>query len=217
MLGFPKSTEYNRRIPKQKFYEKIDISPSIKRLFIEQIKTIYWKNKIAVSTINLAAGSDVTEIEIFEIRLNCFEFDSNLLRQIDKGIPYHILFIMECKEKYQAWIGFKEIDSYRNKVLTVNSYYHTDWLNEDELPLKVDGFDIDEVYENFVRQIGGNKLDTKTKEETLKQSIERQEQKHALQKQLKTLKAKIRKEKQLNKQISMNDIVKKINKKLEDL
>lgn len=217
MLGLPKSTEYNRRIPKQKFYEKIDISPLIKKSFIEQIKTIYWKNKIAVSTINLAAGRDVTEIELFEIRLNRLEFDIDILRQIDKGIPYHILFIIEYKEKYQAWIGFKEIDPSSNKVVTVSSYYHTDWLNEDELPLKVDGFDMDGVYENFVRQIAGDKLDTKTKEETLKQSVERQEQKHALQKQLKTLKAKIRKEKQLNKQICMNDIVKKINKKLEDL
>lgn len=188
-----------------------------KSRFIEQIKTIHWKNKIAVSTINLAAGSDVTEIEIFEIRLNCMEFDIDLLRQIDKGIPYHILFIMEYKEKYQAWIGFKEIDSSSNKVLTVNSYYHTDWLNEDELLLKVDGFDMDEVYENFVRQIAGDKLDVQSKEETLKQSVERQEQKHALQKQLKTLKAKIRKEKQLNKQMCMNNIVKKIKRKLEML
>ena len=65
MLSLPKSTEYNRRIPKQKFYEKIDISPSIKKSFIEQIKTIYWRNKIAVSTINLASGRDVTEIERF--------------------------------------------------------------------------------------------------------------------------------------------------------
>lgn len=217
MLGLPKSTEYNRRIPKQKFYEKIDISPSIKKLFIEQIKTIYWRNKIAVSTINLAAGTDITEIEIFEIRLNCLEFDINLLRQIDKGIPYHILFIIEYKEKYQAWIGFKEIDPSSNKVLKVNSYYHTDWLNEDELPLKIDGLDIDEVYENFVRQIAGDKLYIKRTEESLKQSVERQEQKYALQKQLKALKVKICKEKQLNKQISMNDIVKKINKKLEDL
>ena len=145
------------------------------------------------------------------------EFDIDLLRQIDKGIPYHILFIMEYKEKYQAWIGFKEIDSSSNKVLTVNSYYHTDWLNEDELLLKVDGFDMDEVYENFVRQIAGDKLDVQSKEETLKQSVERQEQKHALQKQLKTLKAKIRKEKQLNKQMCMNNIVKKIKRKLEML
>ena len=37
MLGFPASTEFGKRIPKQKFYEKIDILPALKRVFVEQI------------------------------------------------------------------------------------------------------------------------------------------------------------------------------------
>ena len=28
MIGLPKTTEFNKRIPKQKFYEKINISPA---------------------------------------------------------------------------------------------------------------------------------------------------------------------------------------------
>ena len=56
MLGLPKSTEFNRRIPKQKFYENLIISPTLKRVFIEQIRVIWWRNKIAPSTTNLAAG-----------------------------------------------------------------------------------------------------------------------------------------------------------------
>ena len=41
MLGLPQSTEFNRRIPKQKFYEKLEVSPAVKRAFVEQIKIIY--------------------------------------------------------------------------------------------------------------------------------------------------------------------------------
>ena len=37
MIGLPKSTEFNRRIPKQKFYENISVSPTLKRVFIDQI------------------------------------------------------------------------------------------------------------------------------------------------------------------------------------
>ena len=95
MIGLPKTTEFNKRIPKQKFYENMDISPALKRIFTEQVKTIYWRNKIAVSTINLAGGNDVTEIEVFEIRLNSKELDDAFLRQIDREIPYHILFLLE--------------------------------------------------------------------------------------------------------------------------
>ena len=75
MLDFPKSTEFNKRIPKQKFYEKIDVSPALKRVFVEQIKIIYWRNKLAASTMNVAAGDTVSEIEIIEIRLTEPELD----------------------------------------------------------------------------------------------------------------------------------------------
>ena len=94
MLGLPETTEFNRRIPKQKFYENLDVSPALKRIFIDQVKTIYWKNKIATSTMNLKEGSKVTEIEVVEIKLNNAELSEQLLRQIDKEIPYHILFLL---------------------------------------------------------------------------------------------------------------------------
>ena len=217
MLGLPKSTEFNKRIPKQKFYENMDISPALKKVFVEQVKIIYWKNKIAASTTNLAAGVDVTELEVFEIRLNSQVLDDGLLRQIDREIPYHILFLLEYQGKYQAWIGYKEAAASGNKAFKVNGYYHTDWLEEEELPLKLEGLTVDKVYENFVRQIAGDKLQTENAEESLKDSVARDEQCQALQKQIDTLKTKIRKEKQLNKQMQMNAELKKLRKELDKL
>ena len=176
---------------------------------------IYWKNKIAASTTNLAAGTDVTELEVFEVRLSSPVLDDSLLRQIDKEIPYHILFLLEYQGKYQAWIGYKEAAASSNKAFKVNGYYHTEWLVEDELPLKLEGLNVDAVYENFVRQIAGDKLKTEAAGESLKESVARDEQKQALQKQIATLQTKIRKEKQLNKQMQMNSELKKLKKELE--
>ncbi len=215
MIGLPKTTEFNKRIPKQKFYENIDISPALKKIFVEQVRIIYWKNKIAASTTNLAAGIDVTELEVFEVRLNSPVLDDNLLRQIDKEIPYHILFLLEYQEKYQAWIGYKEAAASGNKAFKVNGYYHTEWLAENKLPLKLEGLNVDAVYENFVRQIAGDKLKTEAVGESLKESVARDEQKQALQKQIATLQAKIHKEKQFNKQMQMNTALKKLKKELE--
>ena len=217
MIGLPKTTEFNKRIPKQKFYENMDISPALKKVFVEQVKIIYWRNKIAASTTNLAAGTDVTELEVFEVRLNSQVLDDSLLRQIDKEIPYHILFLLEYQGKYQAWIGYKEAAASGNKAFKVNGYYHTEWLAEDELPLKLEGLNVDAVYENFVRQIAGDKLKTETVGESLKETVARDEQKQALQKQIATLQAKIRKEKQLNKQIQMNNEHKKLKKEWEKI
>jgi hypothetical protein len=215
MIGLPKTTEFNKRIPKQKFYENMDISPVLKKVFVEQVKIIYWRNKIAASTTNLAAGTDVTELEVFEVRLSSPVLDDSLLRQIDKEIPYHILFLLEYQGKYQAWIGYKEAATSGNKAYKVNGYYHTEWLVEDELPLKLEGLSVDAVYENFVRQIAGDKLKTESAGESLKESVARDEQKQQLQKQITTLQAKIRKEKQLNKQMQMNTELKKLKKELE--
>lgn len=215
MIGLPKTTEFNKRIPKQKFYENMNISPVLKKVFVEQVKIIYWRNKIAASTTNLAAGSHVKELEVFEVRLNSSVLDDSLLRQIDKEISYHILFLLEYQGKYQAWIGYKEAAASGNKAFKVNGYYHTEWLVEDELPLKLEGLSVDAVYENFVRQIAGDKLKIETAGETLKESVARDEQKQALQKQIAKLQAKIRKEKQLNKQMKMNTELKKLRKELE--
>lgn len=215
MIGLPKTTEFNKRIPKQKFYENMDISPALKKIFVEQVKIIYWRNKIAASTTNLAAGNDVTELEVFEVRLSSPVLDDSLLRQIDKKIPYHILFLLEYQGKYQAWIGYKEAAASGNKAFKVNGYYHTEWLVEDELSLKLEGLSVDAVYENFVRQIAGDKLKTETAGESLKESVARDEQKQQLQKQIATLQAKIRRDKQLNKQMQMNTELKKLKKELE--
>jgi hypothetical protein len=217
MIGLPKTTEFNKRIPKQKFYENMDISPLLKKVFVEQVKIIYWRNKIAAATMNLAFGNDVTELEVFEVRLNSPVLDDGLLRQIDREIPYHILFLLEYQGKYQAWIGYKEAAVSGNKAFKVNGYYHTEWLTEDELPLKLEGLSVDAVYENFVRQIAGDKLKIETSGESLKESVARDEKKQKLQKQIDILKPKIRKEKQLNKQMKMNSELKKLKKELEAL
>lgn len=216
MLGLPKTTEFNKRIPKQKFYDNLTITPAMKKVFINQIKTIYWRNKIAASTTNLAPGTTVTELEVFEVKLNSQIPDDSFLRQIDKEIPYHILFILEYEGKYKAVIGYKE-ESGGNTPFKVNRYYSTEWMDEEALLLKPEGLSVDSVYENFVRQIAGDALAATTSGETLKESVDRDEKRRALQTQIEKLQKKIKNEKQLNKQMELNDQLKKLKKELEEI
>ena len=216
MLGLPKSTEFNRRIPKQKFYENLTISSALKLIFVEQIRVIWWRNKIAPSTMNLAAGETVTEIEVLEVCLSTPQLDEAVLRQIDKEIPYHILFLLEYEGKYQAWTAYKEAAGSGTNAFRVDSYYHTDWMEEAALPLKLDGLNTDRVYENFVRQIAGETL-TSGAGETLKESVERDKRRQELQKQITALQVKVRRERQLNKQVQLNTELKRLKKELEEL
>lgn len=211
MLGLPKSTEVNKRIPKQKFYANLTVSPALKRMFSEQIRVIFWRNKIAASTMNLAAGAAVTEIEVFEVKLTAPQLDMTVLRQIDREVPYHIVFLLEYDNRYQVWAAYKELAASGSSAFKVGPYYHTEWLPEAELPVTVDGLNLDTVYENFVRQISGGALQTGS-EETLKDSVERDERRRQVEKQIAALEAQIRKEKQLNKQVQLNAELKKLKR-----
>ena len=80
----------------------------------------------------------------------------------------------------------------------------------------MDGLNVDKVYENFVRQIAGEALQTE-RQESLKESVERDNRRQELQKQIAVLQQKIRKEKQLNKQMQLNTELKKLRKEWEAL
>lgn len=214
MLGLPQSTEFNKRIPKQKFYEHITVSPALKKSFVDQIRMIYWRNKVAATTVNLAPGTIVDEVEVFEIRLNSASLDEAVLRQIDREISYHIIFLLEYEGKLQAWTAYKEKMPAANAVFKVGKYYHTEWMTEAELPIRIDGLNLDAVYENFVRQIAGDALKADSGE-SLKASVERDEKKKQLEKQIAALENKMRREKQLNRQMEMNVELKKLRKELE--
>ena len=213
MLGLPKSTEFNKRIPKQKFYENLSVTPVMKTAFTEQIKIIYWRNKLAATTLNLAPGKLVTEIEVFEIRLTSPDLDEDILRLIDREIPYHILFLLEYDRKYQAAMGYKEASSSGKAAFKVERYYRTEWLTEEELSLHLEGLTIDAVYENFIRQIAGGQL-TGSENTTLKESVEQQKQREQIEKQIAALEAKMKKEKQLNRKMELKAEIKKLKQVL---
>lgn len=217
MLNLPKSTEFNKRISKQKFYENLSISPAIKNILTEQIQAIYWKNKIATTTMNLESGKTVVEIEVLEIQLHYPNLDIAVLEHIDKQIPYHIIFILSHNGKFQIWTAYKEKTENRNNAFKIGAYYHTDWVSEIELSLKIEGLNIDEVYENFVRQIAGITLKQSHKNETLKESFERSEKRKKLEKEIAKLQNKVRKERQMNKQFELNSQLKKLKKELEEI
>ena len=155
----------------------------------------------------------MTEVEVFEVCLSAPQLDEAVLRQIDKEIPYHILFLLEYEGKYQAWTAYKETAGSGANAFKVGTYYHTGWTEKDALLLKVDGLNTDKVYENFVRQIAGETLSGTG--ETLKESVERDERRKKLQKQITALQVKVRQERQLNKQVQLNAELKRLKKELE--
>lgn len=211
MFDLPITTEYNRKIPKQRFYENLSVSPTLKRLFVEQIQSIVWANKIAPSTVNVAVGKEVTEIEVFRISLTSDVLSEDVLLQMDKQIPYHIVFILENKSSYQLWIGFKEsITTGSGNAFKVNKYFHTEWLAEQDLHIRLNGMDMDSVYENLVRHFGN--MDSKTNN-SLSEQIAADEQRAKIAKEIEILTKKMNAEKQPNKKFEISQIINALREK----
>ena len=208
MFGLPASTEYNKRIPKQKFYDNIAVTPAMKRVFVEKIKSIYWRNKISTSTINLAPGDNVTEIEVFEVKLEEQSLDETILRMIDRQIPYHIVFALEYGGKYQIWMSYKEILSNGRNACKVSGYYHTEWNSHDMIHLLIEGVDIDSVYENFIRQVMGDSF-VADNDEPLKVALERIERRKRVKAEIERIEKRIWSETQPKKKYKLYESLKK--------
>lgn len=216
MILLPGSTYYDRAVPKKKFYENLSVTPDLKRAFVEQIESIRWRNKVSPQTTNLEAGVAVTEIEVFEIKLRQRSIERKLLQLMDREIPYHLIYLLSFKEEHQVWISYKEEAQGGKAAFKTGTYYQTEWLAEDEIALCIDGLNMDAAYENFIRQVAGESLDT-AETGTMKEAVLRDNERQRLEEDIAALERKIRKEKQFNRQVEMNEELKRLRFLLKEL
>lgn len=216
MLNLPQSTAFGRRIPKQKFYDNIDVSPEAKRLFVDQIRLITWAHKLSAQTMNLADGQAVQEIEVFHIKLLGDTLDPRVTEQMDKQIPYHILFVLERPDgMVQLVIRYKEAAQAGENAFRLQKSYATDWRNINELSLPVNALDMDSLYESIVRFVAGDAL-TAAPDENLKTAIEQTQAQENLRRQIEQLKSRMKKAKQLSRQMELRRQIKQLEKQLNN-
>lgn len=211
-MTFPESTEFNKKIPKQQFYDNLDISKAVKEMFVEQIKAVYWQNKLSSITINLDDSKKIKEIEIFRIELNTENLNESVIKIIDKGIPYNIIFILCFEGKQKLCCALKEINE-KGECTLVSKYYYTDWC--DDITLDIIGLSLDIVYENFIRQIAGESILYNTCD--LKDDILKSEVTFKLQKEIARLEKQARSEKQPKKKFELAEQVKKLKKQISEI
>lgn len=115
------------------------------------------------------------------------------------------------KKLFENWNTYK--DNYINNLiakdkLNYNVLNHTDLFRLHDFS---NSLDMNAVYENFVRQIAGAELSA-DENTNLREDIEQAEEKKQIEKQIKVLQAKIRKEKQFNRKVELNNELKRLKK-----
>lgn len=213
MISFPEYAKVGRIVAKENFYGKVDYPT--KMLFQNEIARIIWEYKLSPDTINTAAKK-WPEIEVFRIELKGFELSQKVLKAIDSSIPYPILFIITKDGLEKAIISYKEQGRNDAPFAKVDTYFETEWNDHELDNIKIDGLDIDTVYDNFVRQIAGKRLNSVSNNNSsqsnlsteyyndgekrdIKNEIEQMKEREKLQKQITALDRRIRSEPSISK------------------
>lgn len=191
-LKLPREAFVNKFIAKTKFYAKATLSSKLQKEFIDKIKKITWKYKLAESTIGITKTATVTEIQIFEIELKEQVIPKKLLKVIDGAIPYPILYRFVFNESVAYGITLKENTS-------VENYYFSNW-NEDML-FDFTGIDLEKVYQKLVKAFIRNEAKMKG---SFQEIIDGDKKIKALENEIGALENKISKEKQFNRKVEIN-------------
>lgn len=131
LFDYPKKAHFGRVLPKSKIYEYASPSTATKELFVRQVEQITWAYKLAPETINVPATQAVPEIQVFGITLKTEDLKEDVLRCIDKAIPFPIIFELFRAGKCRAIAAYKRPNEADSGKWVVSSYFGTDWLPQD--------------------------------------------------------------------------------------
>jgi len=204
-LQLPKEAFVNKFIAKSKFYEKVNLSTKLQKEFIDKIQKITWKYKLAESTIGIAKTEAVTEIQIFEIELKEQVIPKNVLKVIDRSIPYQILYRFVFNDKIAYGITLKEHTS-------VENYYFCDW-NAD-ISFEFTGIDLEKVYQKVIKAFVRDEARQKI---SFNEVIDLDKKIKALETEITALDNRISKEKQFNRKVEINKILLEKRKMLNEI
>ena len=204
-MKLPKEAFVNKFIAKTKFYERTTLSSKLQKEFIDKIQKITWKYKLAESTIGIAKTDTVTEIQIFEIELKDQVIPKNVLKVIDKSIPYQILYRFVYMDNVAYGITLKENTS-------VENYYFSDW--NENVSFDFTGIDLEKVYQKLVKAFIQGEAQNKN---SFDEIIVADNQIKTLEKEIAVLESKISKEKQFNRKVEINKILHKKKALLKEI
>ena len=121
-FALPTQAYVHKFIPKNKFFQKTVLSTKLKKEFTDQVQKITWEYKLAEGTIGIPGTPNVEEIQIFEIQLKERVIPKNVLKVIDKTIPYPILYVFKYEDDAAFGITLKDDSAQR--------YYFSKWGEE---------------------------------------------------------------------------------------
>lgn len=202
LFDYPKGAAFGRVLPKNKIYERAGASAGLKQLFITQVDQIVWRFKLAPETINLASTMAVTEIQIIEISSRTDSLDEDILRAIDRAIPFPLIFELTRSGKRRATAAFKRPSESDASKWVISEYFSTDWISDssarDSLPVALD---LGGLYDKLLTAMMPAQALT---DGAIQERVARLEAVRAQAREIERIELSLNREKQFNKRVAIN-------------
>ena len=218
-FAYPKAAAFGRVVPKSRIYEHAGVGTALRDLFVAQVDQIVWKYKLAPETTNLAATKAVSEIQVFGISLRTSKLDEDVLRAIDRAIPFPLIFELTWSGKRKAVAAFKRPSDADSTKWVVSGYFAIGWAPDDAArrPLPV-ALNLGGLYDALITALmPESAAEAEHAGEDIQTRVARIEAIRTKTREVDRIKARLAREKQFNKRVAINAELRAARQELEAL
>jgi hypothetical protein len=214
---YPSQAAVQRTVPKNRIYVFARAGDRLQSCFVDQVDEIRWADKLAPLTINLPAAAGVAEIQVFQVRLRGAELGDDVLAAIDRGVNFPVLFELQAGDgaRIQPAAAYKRRDKADHSRQVIGKYLRGDWLPADAArsPLPA-ALDLGGLYTALLRAL--IPLSARAGEDLAAQ-LERLDRVRAKQREVERAEARLRRERQFNRKVTLNAALRELRRELAEL
>lgn len=205
MIDFPESTAVYRRIPKEAFYKHLSLTAALKAKFVSDVDRIVVQNSLTKRNLNLAKDSETKEIMLLSITLKKQDFDGKIVEAIARQNPHKLIFLLVYETERQLAV-------YHSKL------YRTEWMKEDQLSLTLTGNNLDEIWDDLVRQVAiSSETILQRQDQTIDEQLKEQDEIDRLKKLIQKTERAAWKEQQPKKRFELYTKLQEYKRQLEEI
>jgi hypothetical protein len=216
LFRYPDQAQLKRVVPKARIYDAVGASTALKDRFVKELDQIIWAYKLAPETVRLPATKQVPEIQVFRLTLKTAELHQDVLRAIDRAIPFPLIFELRRDCQIQVAAARKrpsEADG--AKWVLVGDHLRSAWLPEvaERAALPV-SLNLRGLYDQLLTALMPI---APVAEEDIDASLERLEAIKAKEREISQLKSKMKRETQFNIKMTLHGQLQEAQKAFDHL
>ncbi len=200
--AWPARAAVGRAVAKSKVLAHVRTGAAVRQAFTSQLGQIVWSHKLAPETVQLPATAHVPEIEVFQLELKTPTLDAEVLRCIDRAIPFPTLFELHHGTRVQAVAAWKRPSAAVAGAWVCSEHHAGPWCDADTVrrPLPL-ALDLASLYEQLLRTL----LPLPARlHEPLEDQLERIAQWRSADAAERQLASRLARERQFNRKVEIN-------------